>query len=116
MIADHHDVMLDQPDHPNSRTLCGHLELDDGGGRPFYPWGANDGKVMDSELAGRTSFAVREIHRLDPASFKSQDDKSWYHLLYAVALSKGGFQILATDEMQAIDAETRAEGELERCA
>jgi hypothetical protein len=63
MIADHHDVYKNV-DNPCSRTLCGHLERDDGalgnhGQAPFYPWGANDGKVTDSELAKQLGFEAR---------------------------------------------------------
>jgi len=67
MIADHHDVYLDRDDHPSSRTICGHLELDDArfGGSdlgPFNPWGANDGKVVDSEMARDLAFWARWGH------------------------------------------------------
>ncbi|WP_118178854.1 C45 family autoproteolytic acyltransferase/hydolase [Paraburkholderia phosphatilytica] len=67
MIADHHDVYLDRADNPCSRTICGHLELDDArfGGSdqgPFNPWGANDGKVVDSEMARNLSFWARWGH------------------------------------------------------
>jgi hypothetical protein len=67
MIADHHDVYLNRDDHPSSRTICGHLELDDqrfGGSDqgPFNPWGANDGKVVDSELARDLAFWARWGH------------------------------------------------------
>ena len=40
---------------PSSRTLCGHIDIDDGrnslghGHPPFYPWGAVDGKVATSD-------------------------------------------------------------------
>jgi hypothetical protein len=55
MIADHYDVYNEKKDAPCSRTICGHLELDKGetsnhGQPPYYPWGANDGKVTDSGL------------------------------------------------------------------
>jgi hypothetical protein len=60
-IADHFDVFAGKADAPSSRTLCGHLELDPGG-TPYYPWGANDGKVMDSELAANWSFWARWGH------------------------------------------------------
>ncbi|HKR44598.1 MAG TPA: C45 family peptidase [Paraburkholderia sp.] len=67
MIADHHDVYLERSDNPCSRTICGHLELDDArfGGAdhgPFNPWGANDGKVVDSEMARDLSFWARWGH------------------------------------------------------
>jgi hypothetical protein len=54
MLADHYDVYLEK-ENPSSRTICGHLELDDGripGSRGAYlPAGAVDGKVVDSNLA-----------------------------------------------------------------
>jgi hypothetical protein len=54
MLADHYDMYL-RKEQPCSRTICGHYELDDGripGGRiAFYPGGAIDGKVVDSEMA-----------------------------------------------------------------
>lgn len=59
MLADHYDVYLEK-DNPGSRTICGHLELDDGkfpGSRGAYlPGGAIDGKVVDSNLAGNWQF------------------------------------------------------------
>jgi hypothetical protein len=67
MIADHYDPYLDKNDHPCSRTICGHLELDDGrygasDHGPFNPWGANDGKVVDSDMAVRMSLWARWGH------------------------------------------------------
>lgn len=55
IIADHYDVYNKVEDAPGSRTICGHLELDKGetsnhGQPPYFPWGANDGKVTDSDL------------------------------------------------------------------
>ena len=54
MLADHYDVYL-QKEQPDSRTLCGHFELDDasvpGPSAAFRPSGAFDGKVVDSEMA-----------------------------------------------------------------
>jgi len=54
MLADHYDVYLEK-ENPSSRTICGHHELDDGsipGSRgAYYPGGAIDGKVVDSNLA-----------------------------------------------------------------
>ncbi|MGK5531422.1 C45 family autoproteolytic acyltransferase/hydolase [Streptomyces sp. URMC 129] len=63
IIADHHDV-LQKKDAPGSRTICGHLDLDDArlgnhGRGPFYPSGANDGKVMDSDMARSMTFDAR---------------------------------------------------------
>jgi hypothetical protein len=54
LLADHYDVYL-QKEQPTGRTICGHRELDDGsvpGTRAaFYPAGAVDGKVVDSDMA-----------------------------------------------------------------
>jgi hypothetical protein len=59
MLADHYDVYLEK-ENPGSRTICGHLELDDGripGSRGAYlPAGAVDGKVVDSNLAKNWQF------------------------------------------------------------
>lgn len=64
VIADHHDVYCDNAIRPGSRSICGHLDLDDGhagnhGREPFYPHGANDGKVMDSDMAANMTFQAR---------------------------------------------------------
>jgi hypothetical protein len=64
MIADHHDVYLEQDEHPSSRTICGHLEVDDARvgyseHGPYNPWGANDAKVADSRMAERMSMWAR---------------------------------------------------------
>lgn len=68
IIADHGDVYLRKENNPCSRTICGHLELDDAkygshaGQGPFYPWGAGDGKVVDSNMAKNMSFQARWGH------------------------------------------------------
>jgi len=59
-LADHHDAFSGK-DSPNRNTLCGHLELDDRGAPewergPYYPSGAYDGKVTDSDLASKGKF------------------------------------------------------------
>jgi Phospholipase B len=59
-LADHHDAYSGK-DTPNSNTLCGHVELDDRGVPewglgPYYPTGAYDGKVTDSNLASGGAF------------------------------------------------------------
>jgi hypothetical protein len=61
--ADHFDAYLGE-EHPGERSLCGHLELES---RPIQqwpfapnlPWGTLDGKVVDSRMAKRMSFAAR---------------------------------------------------------
>jgi len=68
IIADHYDVYLEQENNPCSRTICGHLELDDAkygshdGQGPYYPWGANDGKVVNSVMAKNMTFEARFGH------------------------------------------------------
>jgi len=68
IIADHKDVYLNLDNNPCGRTICGHLELDDAkygghaGSTPYYPWGASDGKVMDSAMAKNMSFEGRWGH------------------------------------------------------
>jgi hypothetical protein len=59
MLADHYDMYLEK-ENPSSRTICGHHELDDGsipGSRgAYYPGGAVDGKVVDSDMARNWQF------------------------------------------------------------
>jgi hypothetical protein len=59
-LADHHDAYSSK-DTPNRNTLCGHVELDVRGAPewetgPYYPTGAFDGKVTDSNLASEGAF------------------------------------------------------------
>ncbi len=59
MLADHYDMYLEK-EKPGSRTICGHHELDDGSvplsRGAYYPGGAVDGKVVDSEMAKNWRF------------------------------------------------------------
>ncbi len=60
MLGDHVDVYL-KKEVPDSRTICGHGELDAGDvyakwSKPFEPSGALDGKVVDARLARQMSF------------------------------------------------------------
>ncbi len=60
-IADHKDTYLNTT-IPGSRGLCGHMELDaqlNGLDEPYYPLGAYDGKVVDSQMAKKMSFRAR---------------------------------------------------------
>jgi hypothetical protein len=54
MLRDHYDVYLGK-ENPSSRTICGHVELDDGSiptsKYAYSPIGALDGKVVDSKMA-----------------------------------------------------------------
>ena len=59
-LADHYDAFSGR-DSPNRNTLCGHVELDDRGAPewemgPYYPAGAYDGKITDSNLASKGAF------------------------------------------------------------
>lgn len=63
IIADHYDVYLQKDNHPCSRTVCAHYDLDERAfmsqadrPKPFQPRGAVDGIVCDSELARRLQF------------------------------------------------------------
>jgi hypothetical protein len=63
ILADHYDVYLQQEDHPCSRTVEGHYELDAfeywPARLPYRPQGAVDGKVTDSDLAQELGFWAR---------------------------------------------------------
>ncbi|MGD2094744.1 MAG: C45 family autoproteolytic acyltransferase/hydrolase, partial [Phycisphaerales bacterium] len=62
MLADHYDMYLEK-EKPSSRTICGHHELDDGSiplsRGAYYPGGAIDGKVIDSDMAKNWQFWAR---------------------------------------------------------
>jgi hypothetical protein len=61
MEADHFDTYLNS-ETPGLRTLCSHPDLDSdiyGVDEPFAPWGALDGKVVDSKMAKQMSFSAR---------------------------------------------------------
>jgi hypothetical protein len=60
-LSDHYDTYLNKF-IPDSRTLCGHYELDsqsDGIQEPFRPLGAYDAKVVDARMAQNMSFIAR---------------------------------------------------------
>ncbi len=63
IIADHYDVYLGKENHPCSRTVEGHYELDAfeywPARLPYRPQGAVDGKVTDSDLARDLSLWAR---------------------------------------------------------
>lgn len=63
IIADHYDVYLGRANHPCSRTVCSHYELDAreymsqaDRPKPFSPHGALDGCVADSKMAAKMQF------------------------------------------------------------
>jgi hypothetical protein len=62
ILADHYDFYL-KKQNPSSRTICGHMDLDDGSvpkSRGAYiPGGAIDGKVLDSDLAKKWKILAR---------------------------------------------------------
>ncbi len=62
MLGDHGDMYTGE-DCASSRTICGHLDNDNGqygGGQgPFYPWGSLDGKVANAEQAKALNFDAR---------------------------------------------------------
>lgn len=63
IISDHYDVYLNEDNHPCSRTVCSHYDLDareymsdPSRPKPFAPHGAVDGMVCTSALAKKMSF------------------------------------------------------------
>jgi hypothetical protein len=62
IISDHYDPYT-ETETPCGRTICGHIDNDDGrvrgGHGPYYPWGSLDGKVTTSELLERHAFEAR---------------------------------------------------------
>ena len=66
MLGDHHDV-YNRQEKPCTRSICGHFDQDAApfsswGFPPFYPFGANDGKVTTSELARKMHLSGRFGH------------------------------------------------------
>lgn len=66
IISDHYDVYLKRQNHPCSRTVCSHYELDAreymsqaDRPKPFSPHGALDGCVCDSKMARKMTFLGR---------------------------------------------------------
>jgi hypothetical protein len=62
-LADYYDTYL-LKENPGSRSLCSHWELDAGSPGldaylPFSPGGTYDGKVVDSTMAKKMTFAAR---------------------------------------------------------
>lgn len=66
VLSDHYDVYLHKKNHPCSRTVCSHYELDareymsqETRPKPYAPRGAVDGIVCDSTMASRMQFVGR---------------------------------------------------------
>jgi hypothetical protein len=62
MLGDHRDMYLGV-NCASSRTICGHLDNDNGaygaGQGPYYPWGSLDGKVASASQANTLNFDAR---------------------------------------------------------
>jgi hypothetical protein len=56
VISDHYDVFLNK-EEMNIRGICKHSELDDA--KKYYPFGATDAKIVDSEMARNKRFLGR---------------------------------------------------------
>ncbi|HEV2385851.1 MAG TPA: C45 family peptidase [Candidatus Acidoferrales bacterium] len=59
--ADHFDAYARRKG-ADERTLCGHIDASPRGSVPFEPFGATQGKVVDSGLAARMSFIAHLGH------------------------------------------------------
>jgi len=85
-LADHYDSYVEAY-NPSSRTLCGHVEydplgLEEWGWGPFYPGGAIDAKVTDSEWASQMKFYAKfghscEIPFLAEPFLKAHPEYNW---------------------------------------
>jgi hypothetical protein len=86
LLADHYDSYK-HAYNPSSRTLCGHVEydprgLEEWGWGPFYPGGAIDAKVTDSEWASQMKFHAKfghscEIPFLAEPFLKAHPEYDW---------------------------------------
>jgi hypothetical protein len=66
IIADHHDVYLDKPENPCSRTICSHYDLDkreymsdSARPKPNAPRGATDGIVANTAMLKKMGFSAK---------------------------------------------------------
>lgn len=85
-LADHYDT-FEKKEGANRRTLCGHgdaepVTLPGSSAPPFDPWGAVEGKVIDSAMAGSMEFIARAGHpcgvNFDAAKFLADHPEfSW---------------------------------------
>lgn len=62
MLSDHYDSFYNR-EQPSSRTICGHIETDNGmvpgSPPPFSPSGAMDGKIVNAAMAKNMQFWAR---------------------------------------------------------
>jgi len=85
-LADHYDTYVEAY-NPGSRTLCGHVEYDpfglpEWGWGAYYPGGAIDAKVTDSELTSQMKFFAKfghscEIPFLAEPFLKKHPEYAW---------------------------------------
>ena len=82
-LSDHFDTFT-KKEGANRRTLCGHGDTSDSvqGSKPFDPFGAVSGKVIDSRMAENLDFIARAGHpcgvRFDSAKFLADHPEySW---------------------------------------
>ena len=83
-LSDHYDTFT-KKEGANRRTLCGHGDAmgeAPPGSKPFDPFGAVTGKVMDSKMAGAMDFIARAGHpcgiKFDSAKFLADHPEySW---------------------------------------
>jgi len=63
ILSDHYDVYTNK-ESPSSRTICRHSDHDNAkkSGKPFYPFGSTDGKIVNSENAKHLKFFGRFGH------------------------------------------------------
>jgi hypothetical protein len=82
-LSDHFDTFT-KKEGANRRTLCGHGDASDSvpGSKPFEPFGAVSGKVIDANMAGAMDFIARAGHpcgiNFDAGKFLADHpDYSW---------------------------------------
>jgi hypothetical protein len=85
-LADHYDTFL-KKEQPDEHTLCGHLDLSPRGepaweSGPYSPYGAVQGKAVDSRMAQALSFRARYGHPcgmdfLAGAFLKAHPEYAW---------------------------------------
>ncbi len=99
-LSDHYDS-FEEAYNPGSRTLCGHVEYDprglpEWGWDAYYPGGAIDAKVTDSEWASQMKFHAKFGHSCEiPFLAKPTENKYFGKLIFLMffILIKGIFFI-----------------------